>query len=764
MADAQQNRERTDRELLQSFVAHRDQAAFATLLQRHGPMVLRVCRHVLRQEQDAEDAFQAAFLLLARRANSIRKQEALASWLYGVAHHVALRARRDATRRRAHEREAQAMAAKTVTAEVDWREAQAVLEEEIRNLPERCRAAFVLCFLEGKSRAETARELGVKEGTVWSRLAEARQLLQRGLLRRGISLTAVLGAAALSEGVARAVPARLITTTVQVAADTSRASARVAALAEGVNQLMISTKLKSVILCLITAGLVCLGTAVAGKGDATGQPPRAPRTEKKAGPSAAAPIQAQARAAAPNDAADKKAEEFVKLSGRILGPDGRAVAGAEVTLWWHFGYDGYYRDWHPTTAGPFRPKPLARSGADGRFTATFRKSELTDDPMGMWNRPWRHALVVAAAPGYGPLWASVAAFNKGEMTLRLVEDDVPVKGRILSLEGRPVAGVAVRVVRVTIGKDVHHSLWQTTWAGLPQDVKTGPDGRFTLRGLGRDRTALLSLEGPATEHKLIGVNTAPVEGKRESEVFLEPTRPVEGTVRDKTTGRPVAGVVVYGDEAKHHRLVRAVSDARGHYRLVGLPSAGSYRLTAYPPVEVGYLSTVKPVAGRAGLAPLKADVEVRRGVKLSCRLVDRRTRQPVRGVLQYTPIQTNPFYAEAEETVGLTPNREFQRVHMPDPAGVFHLVVYPGPGLLTCLLQDNHLTYLPARLDPADLAKAQADVHVRIVQSAVMAGYRLIEPKATDKRLDVEIELDPGRTLKGSLIDSDGKPLTGAVA
>src|SRR5690349_11858803 len=110
----------TDWQLLEEFAARRDEAAFAELVARHGPMVLRVCRRVLRQEQDAEDAFQATFLVLARKAGSIRRTEALASWLHGVAHRVALRARRDAGRRRVHEREARAMPANAGAGAADW--------------------------------------------------------------------------------------------------------------------------------------------------------------------------------------------------------------------------------------------------------------------------------------------------------------------------------------------------------------------------------------------------------------------------------------------------------------------------------------------------------------------------------------------------------------------------------------------------------------------------------------------------------------------
>src|SRR5262245_60516583 len=188
--------ERTDSALLHAFAMQRDESAFAALVRRHGPLVLGVCRRLLRHEQDAEDAFQATFLVLARRAASL-PGETIGGWLHGVAWNMAQRVRRAAARQHARESQAKVREMRGPAAEASLRELQALLDAEVARLPEKLRSPFVLCCLEGCSKAETARELGWKEGTVSSRLAQARERLQARLVRRGVTLTAALTALAV---------------------------------------------------------------------------------------------------------------------------------------------------------------------------------------------------------------------------------------------------------------------------------------------------------------------------------------------------------------------------------------------------------------------------------------------------------------------------------------------------------------------------------------------------------------------------------------
>ena len=193
----------TDGQLLEYYVSRREQAAFEALVRRHGRMVWGVCQRILHSHHDAEDAFQATFLVLFRKATSIVPREMVANWLHGVAYHTARKAKTTAARRRAKERQAASMPQPQVEQDL-WSDLQPLLDAELQRLPEIYRAAIVLCDLEGKTHKQAARQLGCPQGTLSARLARARALLAKRLARHGLPVSAASLAMLLTKNTATA--------------------------------------------------------------------------------------------------------------------------------------------------------------------------------------------------------------------------------------------------------------------------------------------------------------------------------------------------------------------------------------------------------------------------------------------------------------------------------------------------------------------------------------------------------------------------------
>jgi RNA polymerase sigma factor (sigma-70 family) len=260
----------TDGQLLTDYLSGLDEASLAALVHRHGPMVWGVCRRVLRNYHDAEDAFQATFLVLVRNAASIASRELLANWLYGVAHQTALKARAAAAKRNERERRLAEMPEPAVADPGMWRDLQPLLDEELSRLPGMYRVVIVLCDLEGKARKEVARQLNCPEGTVAGRLARARAMLAKRLSRRGgvvsgVGLGAVLPAQAASAGLPMAVACFTIKTATLFALGQEMAAAvspRVTALITGVTKAMFMSKIKRVLAVALVVGLALGGVGV----------------------------------------------------------------------------------------------------------------------------------------------------------------------------------------------------------------------------------------------------------------------------------------------------------------------------------------------------------------------------------------------------------------------------------------------------------------------------------------------------------------------
>ena len=476
----------SDAQLLKQYVKHRDEFAFEALVQLHGPMVMSVCRGILADPNDADDAFQASFLLLARKAGSLRAGGALGGWLHRVSCRVALQVKSDAARRRDRERRAAELAGRSSLSSEPWDDRIAILHEEIDRLPERYRQPIVLCYLEEMTYQQAASHLNWTEGSTQGRLRRAKDLLKARLIRRGVTLagaglstlTIPRTTSAVSTAIHRATVRAARHFVLGEAAAVGTVSTATNALVNQALRTMTITKLKTAgAAALVLAGLTSIGVVALG----AGRPDNPRPAPAKA---TAAPIEVRAPRAAKNDPSPENAPvTTIEVRGRVVDPDGKAVAGATVRT-------NYLDD---------RANPQTISGQDGRFFLRI-------------SRLFQNAWVIASAPGFGPGWVEEAfkAAVSGELTIKLVKDGPPIEGRLVDLEGRPVAGAQVKATRLYFAGEGDLTAWlalardRGAWGpgdglrALPTTIAatTGLDGRFRVSGIGRERIAELFISGP----------------------------------------------------------------------------------------------------------------------------------------------------------------------------------------------------------------------------------------------------------------------------
>lgn len=326
---------RSDGELLGAFVADRDSDAFAELVRRHGPMVLGVCRRVIGDRTTADDAFQASFVVLARRAASVRPREQVGNFLYGVAYRTALKARMVLARRRSREKQVETMPEPTApAARTDWTDLLPVIDEELAKLPDKLRLPVVLCDLEGRPQREVAKHLDVPPATLATRLASARRTLAARLTRRGVALSGgalagLLGAHAAALAVPPALAAGVVRAGEAVAAGAavhSLVSANAVQLSEGVLRMMMLAKLKAVAVLAVTALVLSTGFGVGLVPATADDAPAGAPADKPAPAGAATAAKLKERAAA-----DPNADDATFL--RRLCMDVRGTPPTEVELW-----------------------------------------------------------------------------------------------------------------------------------------------------------------------------------------------------------------------------------------------------------------------------------------------------------------------------------------------------------------------------------------------------------------------------------------------
>ena len=599
--------DRADGEILAWFRNHHAEAelAFAELLARHGRMVLEVCRRVLRDPHDVEDAFQATFLVLVRRAGSIRNQDAVGGWLHRVAMRVALRARAEAARRRDVERAAAIDASDVSEDQVERADLRTALHEELDRIPGSYRAALVACYLEGLTHEEAASRLRLPVGTVRSRLSRGRDRLRDRIARRGlapgIALPVLARPALLPAGLHKRATDSMLSHLAGRAASL-RIPASSAALAERV---MRSMNLRA--LWLFAAGALAIG-AVAGTlllatlERARAMPPK--------------PTKGQVPVAQPDAARS--------LGGIVRDSEGQPVAGATVV------------------AGAFSQTQnhlIGTSGPDGRF-AFKGKGDAA-----------KLEYVVAYKEGHAPASNLLAGFNDGTTSVSDVElvllTPEPFVGIIQGRDGRAVAGARVRIRRMRGkgGKIDDNPVLENVVQGTPLEslflAITDKSGEFrfpavpvpqrVVLAVSADGLADFSTEIPGDYNAGYITGTA----ANPARLSLEPEARLSGRIVTTLRGVSVAGVKVglqsTRDSTQFWR--DAITDADGRFEMRGLPEGGGNLFPFDHPSDGTW--TYRAIDNLA-LHPGKtseATIELIEGVLVEGRLAEADTGKPMAGAL-----------------------------------------------------------------------------------------------------------------------------------
>jgi RNA polymerase sigma factor (sigma-70 family) len=655
----------SDQELLRRFAQENDQAAFTAVVRRYSGMVLGVCRRTLGNVQDAEDACQATFLVLARKAPAGRWRHSVANYLYTTARRIASNARLAAQRRARREGTAVVPQIVDPADQMTGRELLAALDEEMDKLPPRYRDPLMLCYLEGLTREEVAARLGVPAATVKTQLERGRKKLGDALTKRGCGLGAGLLALAVTSQ-ARASSPRLVEAI--LASVSGSPPAAVAALAR---EASVNTLGHRMVVALALVVVLGVGMAVL----------KLPAASQKA---AAVPL-VRVKGAAPPTRGMKG-----DLSVRVLNPAGKPVAGAEVVL----------------LSQEKAPQKLGVTAADGRLRVAIPSK--------------RQSLVLLArAPGLGADFIDLGRAPPGEIALRLVKDQ-PIRGRVISTEGKPVPGVTVAVTHVVVYKD--HSLDPFLEARKPKmplspppsGVKhvwhegafpattTGQDGRFTITGTGAERLVVLRLRGAGVAAQEVWVanragfdarpyNKAPDNARMQGGfgiqrrlegpdlvLVAEREKLIRGVVTDQGSGKPMPGVKVtlLLDGGRPLAIpLSATSDARGRYEIHGARKAKEYIVDVDSNPASGHLPCRARTTDTPGYGAVNLDLAVMKGVVITGRVIDRSTNKLLPGIVMVTVLADNPFVKEFP-TVPYWGKTEIAA------DGKFRIVSVPGPVIL----------------------------------------------------------------------------------
>jgi hypothetical protein len=552
---------------------------------------------------------------------------------------------------------------------------------------------------------------------------------------------------------------------------------------------MFLTKVKIATTIVLTVSLVAGGTGMVARQGFAGKPEAPQATATKSFETKGNNIAKLEKRRAENE----QAKELLVVRSRVVDPEGRPVAGAKV----------YLLDFPDK---PTPPEVRAISGTDGRCEFAVPKPDV--HPAHYYENPWAAVSVVAVADGYGPAWGpAVASEESGERTLRLAKDDVPIHGRILDLQGKPISGVTIRVDGLSQPLAADLTPWlealrhdksdaYPTEGRFLTDLPTGAlsgsrlaeifpavtsdaQGRFQLKGIGRERIAGLRIDGPTIEAKQVRVMTRPAETitALESRMnpqggtvtyhgatfdhYAAPTRPIVGTVRDKDTGNPLAGVTIRSDKWAGSNVhgrgwLHTTTDAAGRYQLLGMPKGPGNMILAEPAEAQPYLLAVKPVGDSPGLDPITVDFPLKRGVVIKGRVTDKVTGKPVPGQIEYVAFLNNPH---RKETPNLTTN-SYLNTH---EDGTFEVVALPGRGLLAVRAwSDHYLLEVGADQIPGRDERGFYRTFPHLLGANQYHTLVEVNPAKNAVSITCNLLVDPGRTLIGKVLGPDGKPLAGA--
>jgi RNA polymerase sigma factor (sigma-70 family) len=735
----------SDASLLGRFVRDQDEASFALLVERHGRLVWAVCRHLLGHEQDAEDAFQATLLVLARKAASIRKRRSLASWLYGVAYRTALKSRTTKARRNKYEQRVEARVAEGPVSEATLRELQAILDQEVERLPEKLRAPFVLCCLEGKSKSEAAAELGWPEGSVAGRTSQARKCLQQRLARRGLTLSAALCAATVAENTASAaMPALLAEGAVKAALAFaaggalagSTVPARAVALAESVLRAAAASRLKFVLVAVLVLGLFGGGAGAWVKF----APANNPEGETVAG---LAPIPARDERAATGQ--DANAGQAVTLAGRVVAPDGQALPGAKVAV------AASRRVLPQELDARFQKDTLGAGQSDQQ--GSFRLTMPGDA------RERNGITLIASSPGYGLAWKLVRDLSQGEVPLEL-EPAQSARVRLLDQQGEPAAGVVVHLSGIgkkRYGGDILQ--FQDPPDGLPPwpaPVMTDAEGNCTLPDLGPNWDVYLQVRDDRFALQVFLLKTGAGE-RAEPHVFtVAPACFLEGQVTYADTGQPVAGASLSVSSSGDDRMMASLAtiaggrtDPAGRFRINPYPGR-SLSILVEPPADAPYLGLMHSLSWPPKEKSEKVQLVLPRGVQVRGAVLEEGTEKPVVGatVEFMARIHNNPhaFRANRREHI-----RDKQQA-LTAADGSFQMILLPGPAHL--LVKAATADYLHVMTSDMQLMQGRPGGNAYYPD-----GLLPLDLQPADRVINLApIILRRGVTVHGKVIGADGKP------